>query len=83
MAVVVNVVKSVVRWCSRDGSVAALRERPVAAGRVVSRIDGVAYYTLFMGELDSLSEESYNDRTLIIRLLRDNLTLWTSDMAQD
>jgi 14-3-3 protein epsilon len=31
-------------------------------------------------ELDSLSEESYKDSTLIMQLLRDNLTLWTSDM---
>ena len=32
-----------------------------------------------MSELDSLSEESYKDSTLIMQLLRDNLTLWTSD----
>jgi 14-3-3 protein epsilon len=31
-------------------------------------------------ELDSLGEESYKDSTLIMQLLRDNLTLWTSDM---
>lgn len=31
-----------------------------------------------MAELDSLSEESYRDSTLIMQLLRDNLTLWTS-----
>jgi len=30
-------------------------------------------------ELDTLSEESYKDSTLIMQLLRDNLTLWTSD----
>jgi len=28
-------------------------------------------------DLDSLSEESYKDATLIMQLLRDNLTLWT------
>lgn len=33
-------------------------------------------------ELDSLSEDSYKDSTLIMQLLRDNLTLWTSDLAQ-
>ena len=33
-------------------------------------------------ELDNISEESYKDSTLIMQLLRDNLTLWTSD-AQD
>ena len=31
-------------------------------------------------ELDTLSEESYKDSTLIMQLLRDNLTLWTSEM---
>ncbi|KAL8476260.1 hypothetical protein ACS0TY_028796 [Phlomoides rotata] len=32
-----------------------------------------------IAELDSLGEESYKDSTLIMQLLRDNLTLWTSD----
>lgn len=36
-----------------------------------------------IAELDSLSEESYKDSTLIMQLLRDNLTLWTSDMQAD
>src|ERR1700684_376367 len=31
-----------------------------------------------IAELDSLSEESYRDSTLIMQLLRDHLTLWTS-----
>lgn len=31
-------------------------------------------------ELDTLSEDSYKDSTLIMQLLRDNLTLWTSDV---
>ncbi|KAK1899992.1 14-3-3 protein epsilon [Dissostichus eleginoides] len=31
-------------------------------------------------ELDTLNEDSYKDSTLIMQLLRDNLTLWTSDM---
>ncbi|XP_033747557.1 14-3-3-like protein isoform X1 [Pecten maximus] len=31
-------------------------------------------------ELDSLNEDSYKDSTLIMQLLRDNLTLWTADM---
>ena len=34
-----------------------------------------------IAELDTLSEESYKDSTLIMQLLRDNLTLWTSDDA--
>jgi len=33
--------------------------------------------------LDTLNEESYKDSTLIMQLLRDNLTLWTSDAAGD
>ncbi|KAM8834796.1 uncharacterized protein ACB058_016280 isoform 1-T1 [Synchiropus picturatus] len=33
-----------------------------------------------IAELDQLNEESYKDSTLIMQLLRDNLTLWTSDM---
>ena len=36
-----------------------------------------------IAELDTLSEESYKDSTLIMQLLRDNLTLWTSDMADE
>jgi len=36
-----------------------------------------------ISELDALNEESYKDSTLIMQLLRDNLTLWTSDMQCD
>jgi 14-3-3 protein epsilon len=36
-----------------------------------------------IAELDSLSEESYRDSTLIMQLLRDNLTLWTSSESGD
>jgi len=36
-----------------------------------------------IAELDTLSEDSYKDSTLIMQLLRDNLTLWTSDMSND
>jgi len=36
-----------------------------------------------IAELDTLSEESYKDSTLIMQLLRDNLTLWTSDMQNE
>ncbi|KAM6953907.1 tyrosine 3-monooxygenase/tryptophan 5-monooxygenase activation protein, theta polypeptide a [Aplochiton taeniatus] len=36
-----------------------------------------------IAELDTLSEDSYKDSTLIMQLLRDNLTLWTSDNAAD
>jgi len=32
-----------------------------------------------IAELDTLPEDSYKDATLIMQLLRDNLTLWTSE----
>ncbi|PIA52116.1 hypothetical protein AQUCO_01000181v1 [Aquilegia coerulea] len=36
-----------------------------------------------ISELDSLNEDSYKDSTLIMQLLRDNLTLWTSDLPDE
>ncbi|KAI5355588.1 hypothetical protein L3X38_008483 [Prunus dulcis] len=36
-----------------------------------------------IAELDSLNEESYKDSTLIMQLLKDNLTLWTSDLPEE
>ncbi|OLP96210.1 14-3-3-like protein [Symbiodinium microadriaticum] len=35
-----------------------------------------------IAELDNVAEDSYKDSTLIMQLLRDNLTLWTSDQAK-
>jgi len=35
-----------------------------------------------IAELDNLKEDSYKDSTLIMQLLRDNLTLWTSETEQ-
>merc|ERR1712058_192736 len=35
-----------------------------------------------IAELDTLNEDSYKDSTLIMQLLRDNLTLWTSSEAE-
>merc|ERR1712232_856860 len=35
-----------------------------------------------IAELDNVSEESYKDSTLIMQLLRDNLTLWTTDQEE-
>jgi len=32
-----------------------------------------------IAELDHLTQETYKDSTLIMQLLRDNLTLWTSE----
>ncbi|KAJ0988616.1 hypothetical protein J5N97_006972 [Dioscorea zingiberensis] len=34
-------------------------------------------------KLSTLCEESYKDSTLIMQLLKDNLTLWTSDLPED
>merc|ERR1712000_681617 len=36
-----------------------------------------------IAELDTLNEDSYKDSTLIMQLLRDNLTLWTADSNGD
>lgn len=36
-----------------------------------------------ISDLDSLGEDSYKDSALIMQLLRDNLTLWTSEMQDD
>jgi len=35
-----------------------------------------------ISKLDKLDEASYKDSTLIMQLLRDNLTLWTSDQSE-
>merc|ERR1712117_624118 len=36
-----------------------------------------------IAELDNVAEDSYKDSTLIMQLLRDNLTLWTSQEDGD
>eukprot|EP01123_Difflugia_compressa_P010069 TRINITY_DN356_c0_g2_i1.p1 TRINITY_DN356_c0_g2~~TRINITY_DN356_c0_g2_i1.p1 ORF type:complete len:278 (-),score=66.14 TRINITY_DN356_c0_g2_i1:254-976(-) len=36
-----------------------------------------------IAKLDDLSEDSYKDSTVIMQLLRDNLTLWTSEGDED
>ena len=36
-----------------------------------------------IAELDQLKEDSYKDSTLIMQLLRDNLTLWTSENQEE
>lgn len=35
-----------------------------------------------IAQLDTLSEKSYKDSTLIMQLLKENLTLWTSDTKE-
>lgn len=39
-------------------------------------------FDVAIAELDFVKEDSYKDATLIMQLLRDNLTLWTSDHIQ-
>jgi 14-3-3 protein epsilon len=36
-----------------------------------------------ISQLDQLSEDAYKDSTLIMQLIRDNLTLWTSDLGEE
>jgi len=36
-----------------------------------------------IANLDDVQDEYYKDATLIMQLLRDNLTLWTSEMPED
>jgi len=36
-----------------------------------------------ISKLDTLDEASYKDSTLIMQLLRDNLTLWTSSAEKE
>ena len=36
-----------------------------------------------ISDLDNVEDEDYKDATLIMQLLRDNLTLWTSEMIDD
>ena len=36
-----------------------------------------------VGELDKSAESQYKESTLILQLLRDNLTLWTSEMQEE
>jgi len=51
-----------------------IRTEPTEACRLAKRAFDNA-----IAELDSLPEDSYKDSTLIMQLLRDNLTLWTAD----
>ena len=51
-------------------------ERP--SDRAIERPSDRAFEDA-IAELDNVAEDSYKDSTLIMQLLRDNLTLWTSD----
>jgi 14-3-3 protein epsilon len=39
-------------------------------------------FDLAIAELDNLDEEQYKDSTTIMQLIRDNLTLWTSELQE-
>ena len=41
------------------------------------------FYFSFNFKVDTLPEDSYKDSTLVMQLMRDNLTLWTSDLQDD
>jgi len=51
-----------------------IRSEPTEACRLAK-----GAFDCAIAELDSLPEDSYKDSTLIMQLLRDNLTLWTAD----
>ena len=36
-----------------------------------------------IADLDNVEDEYYKDNTLIMQLIRDNLTLWTSELNED
>lgn len=44
-----------------------------------NKASGLQAFDDAIAELDTLNEDSYKDSTLIMQLLRDNLTLWVSD----
>ncbi|XP_027364256.1 14-3-3-like protein isoform X4 [Abrus precatorius] len=58
-------------------------ERKEAAESTLAAYKSAQAFDEAIAELDTLGEESYKDSTLIMQLLRDNLTLWTSDMQDD
>lgn len=36
-----------------------------------------------ISDLDNVEDDDYKDATLIMQLLRDNLTLWTSELIEE
>ena len=81
----INWVQILRQWCSssfmgRKARHCYLLLWPVFTCIAYFTGDRVQAFDEAIAELDTLGEESYKDSTLIMQLLRDNLTLWTSDM---
>ncbi|TPP62697.1 Tyrosine 3-monooxygenase/tryptophan 5-monooxygenase activation protein theta polypeptide [Fasciola gigantica] len=55
-----------------------IKDQPVEACKLAKQSFDDA-----LAELDSLEQDSYKDSTLIMQLLRDNLTLWTTDQPEN
>ncbi|KAJ8753966.1 hypothetical protein K2173_001864 [Erythroxylum novogranatense] len=58
----------------------------IEESKEAEKTTGQATHRISIGihdKLDTLSEESYRDSTLIMKLLRDNRTLWTSNIPED
>merc|ERR1711933_441865 len=61
---------------------AAVAEKDLAVTHPI-RLGLALNYSVFMYEVLSNPEEACKDSTLIMQLLRDNLTLWTSDQEAE
>lgn len=78
----IRVLKFIGFESSLSGNVRRCRLRRFTGAKVSSHMWLQAFDDA-IAELDTLNEDSYKDSTLIMQLLRDNLTLWTSDTQGD